>query len=441
MASVNTANLDEVFKYLRENKPITSDLIKKSSADYENIKVVLRNVEEKKTDGQKPDPGSDVYKCPLCQKDIPYPAPPTNKNQEEIDRLTQELDARTRQCQQMEQHIATQDQKMAKLRQTSGHRSPGPPPARVVDPGDPNRAQQVGEQYEDLYDTEWTGAFKFLDNTMNLREDKVLDTLLRILRAAYSFCDDIARAQMMNMEGELYCPLSTWTEDARVDFIGRKTTFPQKSARIAHTYRKSTSAECVPAIQNAFIAQILPEFMDPTLYNNRHVLSYVKRCVEITWYMVIQETPMVLISKVNRKSQFDRNLFRYYSNQGDKFDFVVWPALLMYTEGPIIIKGFAYALDPNRSIPNVRETEMETNRIPPKGKENMVGSELNQGLAGGTPWGSNYFSNAGTPSVDLPPLPLENVSPTRVSPGRASREEQRQLTAAWKGKEKPTARP
>ncbi|XP_060076953.1 uncharacterized protein LOC132556558 [Ylistrum balloti] len=388
MTTVNTSNIDEVFKCLRENKPITSDLIKKSSSDYESLKEALRNREEK-SKGQQP---ADLYQCPKCKKNIPYPHP---NLKEEIDRLTQELDDRTKKCQQMEQHITTQDQQITtqdqqitQLRQINDHRG-------------------------------------FLVSNQ---------------QAAYSFCDDIARAQMTNMEGELYCPLSTWTEDARVEFIGRKTALPQKSARMAHHYRKSTSTECVPAIQNAFIAQILPEFMDPTLHNNRQVLAYVKRCVEITWYMVIQETPMVLISKVNRKSPFDTNIFRYYSTQGDKFDFVVWPALLMYSDGPIIIKGFAYALDPNRSIPNLREIEMETNRVPPKGKEDMDAAELNQGLAGGTPWGSNYFSNAGTPSVDLPPLPSGNVSPTRVSPGRVSREEEK-LTAAWKGKKKPKARP
>lgn len=433
MASINTSNLDEVFQYLKENKPITTDLIKKSSADYENIKVALKHAQDDKHRSHKP---GDLYKCPKCKKDIPYPTVPFTDDKETIDRLTQELDARARQCQHMEEHIAKQDHQLAQLRVANSHRSANPTPTRVLDPRESNRAQQIGERYEDLYDNEWTGAFKFLDNTMNLREDKVLDTLLRILRAAYSFCDDIARAQMMNMEGEMYCPLSTWTEEARVEFIGRKTTLPQKSTRIVHNYRTSTSTECIPAIQNAFIAQILPEFMDPALHNNRQVLAYVKRCVEITWYMVIQETPMVLVCKVNRKSEFDTNLFRYYSAHGDQFDFVVWPALLMYSNGPIIIKGFAYALDPNRSIPNVRVIEMETNRVPPKGKENMDDSELNHG---GTPWGSNYFS--GTPSVDLPPLPLDNVSPTRVSPGRVSRDEDQTLTATWKGKKKPKAKP
>lgn len=149
---------------------------------------------------------------------------------------------------------------------------------------------------------------------------------------------------------------------------------------------------------------------------------------------------MVLVSKVNRKSPFDTNLFRFYSTSGDKYDFVVWPALLMYSEGPIIIKGLAHAWDPNRSIPNVRESPMETNRVPPRGKEDMGDPDvnINQGVAGGTPWGSNYFTN--TPSVDLPPLPLEHVSPTRVSPARIQQETERQLTATWKDKKKPNAK-
>ena len=40
----------------------------------------------------------------------------------------------------------------------------------------------IGDKYMELYDNEWLQSFNFLDTTMNLREDKVLDTLQRILR-------------------------------------------------------------------------------------------------------------------------------------------------------------------------------------------------------------------------------------------------------------------
>lgn len=210
-----------------------------------------------------------------------------------------------------------------------------------------------------------------------------------------------------------------WTEDTRTDMIGRKVVIPPTIERLAK--------------------QILPEFMDPTIYNHQKILDYVKKCVETTWYMWIQETPMLLVSKVNRKDPFDSNLFQFYTKAGDRYDYVVWPALLVQEHGPLVARGVAQALNPNRSIPNLRESlesqkgdETIRPRKPPMPRRANKGDTPNPAL-GGSPWGSNFYSDpaGGTPSVDLPPLPVQNVTPTRVSLPRDPEDDRKVLTALW----------
>lgn len=57
--------------------------------------------------------------------------------------------------------------------------------AHFTDLNDPNRALKVGEMYSQLYDNQWTEAYQYLDNTANLREDKILEILQRIIRVTY----------------------------------------------------------------------------------------------------------------------------------------------------------------------------------------------------------------------------------------------------------------
>lgn len=90
---------------------------------------------------------------------------------------------------------------------------------------------------------------------------------------------------------------------------------------------------------------MLPEFLDLHYVAEPTVVQYTRKCVEVTWYMCMQSQPMHLVTKVIRKSTFDTNLFSYYTVAGDKFDFVVWPAVVQGENERIIAKGVAQAMD------------------------------------------------------------------------------------------------
>lgn len=197
-----------------------------------------------------------------------------------------------------------------------------------------------------------------------------------------------------------------------------------------------------------FLKEVLPEFLDHQHVGNPVVVQYTRKCVEVTWYMCIQSPPMHLVTKVIRKSTFDTNLFGYYTVAGDKFDFVVWPAVVQGENERIVAKGVAQAMDNNRSHSSLKasihshrteKTPVNNASVKQQGHTSPTGSINNPALRG-TPWGSQFLgSSRGTPSVDLPPTPTEDPPPptsqgATKSPSRISLTE-KEATGSVKSKQ------
>ena len=57
--------------------------------------------------------------------------------------------------------------------------------------------------------------------------------------------------------------------------------------------------------------------------------------------MCIQDPPVVLMFSGKQGTNFDGQLFTTYTTEGRKVQFIVWPAILLYNDGPILRKGVA----------------------------------------------------------------------------------------------------
>lgn len=65
--------------------------------------------------------------------------------------------------------------------------------------------------------------------------------------------------------------------------------------------------------------------------------TYVESCLEVCWYSSINEPPMHY--GFDAEEQTDD--FREYTQGGKAVDFVVWPAMYLFINGPILYKGVA----------------------------------------------------------------------------------------------------
>ena len=131
---------------------------------------------------------------------------------------------------------------------------------------------------------------------------------------------------------------------------------------------------CFAFSPQVFTTHIIPTFIDPDRYFEREITVYTKLCVEITWYMCIQDPPMAFIDRINRGAEFETDYFRKFRGcHGNKFDYLVWPALLMYKGGPLVVKGVAQPIKKKHAVHEERLPESEvpysTMKMPSRGTQ------------------------------------------------------------------------
>lgn len=56
--------------------------------------------------------------------------------------------------------------------------------------------------------------------------------------------------------------------------------------------------------------------------------------------MSVQDPPVVLETAV-QSGEFDSDKFKTYTKTGKKVDFIVWPPLMLHSNGPLLCKGVA----------------------------------------------------------------------------------------------------
>lgn len=57
--------------------------------------------------------------------------------------------------------------------------------------------------------------------------------------------------------------------------------------------------------------------------------------------MCVQDPPMTFLDRLDRGSEFNTEVFRKYTYAGNKFDYLVWPAMFLHHGGPLIAQGIA----------------------------------------------------------------------------------------------------
>ena len=71
---------------------------------------------------------------------------------------------------------------------------------------------------------------------------------------------------------------------------------------------------------------------------SKEVEAYVRQCIDLVWYMCIQQPPMeIMWAKPGEK--FNREVFS--GGKGKKFKMTAWPAVYLYKEGPLVERGYA----------------------------------------------------------------------------------------------------
>ncbi|VDI48810.1 Hypothetical predicted protein [Mytilus galloprovincialis] len=208
--------------------------------------------------------------------------------------------------------LQTRLSSMAGERLTKGNPS-------ITDLGDPNRPMKIGEKYGELYDNEWTDAMESVESIQNCfpglknaeQEEIVIHHMYRLL-----------------MEDELF----TLPGCKEVQIYRR-----QNSEGFAN-YLVKSQIICKDVLENWDYGHkseiVLQELITTPFFH---------KCVHICWCMAIQDPLMYLAEHLPPDTKFDKNEYKEFVKSGDKVKFMVWPALYLHKDGPLLHKGVVQA--------------------------------------------------------------------------------------------------
>ncbi|WP_263081735.1 hypothetical protein [Endozoicomonas sp. Mp262] len=162
----------------------------------------------------------------------------------------------------------------------------------ITDLSDSDRPMKLGERFSELYDNEWTDAFEALD-----RSGKAEKSIINKLR------DCVFEAEKISAQIE--------DKPEVIEKEGIKL--------VCRLFGKSHS-------------------------NDEKLCAYAKKSLSILVKAKNQSPPIVLMPVAKPGSQMDAGYYRDYTQSGKITDYVVWPAMQLYKDGPLLCKGVAQPL-------------------------------------------------------------------------------------------------
>ncbi|XP_063413896.1 uncharacterized protein LOC134696168 isoform X2 [Mytilus trossulus] len=199
----------------------------------------------------------------------------------------------------------------------------------ITDLNDPNRPMKLGEQFNELYENEWTEAFLELQDLKTddtpISEEDAVTILLKILKEINE--QSIAELTLQ-LSGVLQSVQGLPQDDIK-DFIKSiKDAFKANSGKYASLIHKKISMD---------------DLHCPTVVQYVHCCElYIENCAKICYLAAVQDPPMLL--HFDPEYVYDKQIFKEYTTMGRRVKFLVWPALFLHKGGPLLSKGVVQPL-------------------------------------------------------------------------------------------------
>ncbi|KAL3879652.1 hypothetical protein ACJMK2_031939 [Sinanodonta woodiana] len=240
----------------------------------------------------------------------------------------------------------------------------------IADLSDASTPHRLAEQMSELFDSEWTKAFQHLTQTEGLQDEDTVRRLLHILKEIYKICLNSTRKQTEDLKKAVLSYLGL-SEENKDDVIVKET---EKRLREYRLTQLEPTLGCV-------LKDIKYQLKDRFEGNVHDTLDkYIQKCTRLCWLMGIRNPQMHLdfySSQINGTPEddankfllhFDTTKFVSYTNFGMYMDYIVWPALFLYKDGPLIKRGVAQGFNrgPDVKTPNVQRDGAKSRNIDDK---------------------------------------------------------------------------
>ncbi|XP_052077540.1 uncharacterized protein LOC127715520 isoform X2 [Mytilus californianus] len=213
-----------------------------------------------------------------------------------------------------------------------------------TDLGDKNRPQKLGERFAELFDETWSSAYESLkpkDIDDDESDEGTMDTLQQIVKVIYDFCQEISQDQIQRLIKEMIPPVVDPTcDNPKSEGYPASEQMRAKTEQMAREYRKLVAPATVKVMQTEIFENHIKEKLLKGDKISKELISYVEQCVDLIWYMCIQQPPMEIRWAV-KGEKFNKEQFRFSGRKGKKYRMTVWPAVFLHKEGPLVAPGYA----------------------------------------------------------------------------------------------------
>ncbi|KAL3879239.1 hypothetical protein ACJMK2_031545 [Sinanodonta woodiana] len=204
----------------------------------------------------------------------------------------------------------------------------------MIDLSDQNNPTKITDRFSELYDNQWKNAFLILEKKHQLSETDSISFLFDVLYVSLTECGK-ARSLRESAFKVIAEYIGAVGDDQAVKVIEVMRTL------------KDVRKKNVEGISQMFKKSVEERLSTKMIYKEMlpDIKPYMDECVEICTMMNIQEPPLALRGlNVSRGIQFDTSAFKAYTVSGKTIEYIVWPAVYLYFNGPILSRGVAQGI-------------------------------------------------------------------------------------------------
>lgn len=220
----------------------------------------------------------------------------------------------------------------------------------IADLSDKNRASKLAEGFSELYDNEWTDVVevirtppkgkKLTTKEEEILEEKCITFLVEFAKIAYNNCRKKAKDDLDSMK-----KIVVKTTEPSLDVTKRCKDFMKSRMSASEESLQQVTKQIGEKVKDEIGKGEIPHFKEfnERLKKSVHYDRYSDNCVKLCWFMCLQDPPVVMMADITPESTKDH--FRAYTRSGPYLGFIVWPALFLHKDGPLLYKGVAQYAD------------------------------------------------------------------------------------------------
>ncbi|CAG2217087.1 CCT8 [Mytilus edulis] len=182
-------------------------------------------------------------------------------------------------------------------------------------------------------------------NTNELPEKQ----LIKIVDWCYKRCLKIAKEQNNKIHETL------WEVVRFIHFLGAKPKEAEHNKRIQCNIdvedkmmiaamepfeeKAKSQLQCSTTLIDAVRKKCCEDYISSNPDSLASAKHFIMKCSELCWHVLSSNPPMVIDYENFEEQPMDPNKFNKYNRSGTTVEYVVWPALILHKDGPVLAKG------------------------------------------------------------------------------------------------------